>query len=352
MGLDRFNLESEGLKVVGWLDVALPRLLVNAVRVSAEEPEKYGVLLEATEPVLPGPRRSQLELDRIRGDATVIFEGPLNRQALNSGIPFVDAVDLRSLRFERDGQSADVAGRLGVDRQGYLSGKLTVAFSSPALLPEFLEATRLADRLDPLVSLAISSLANQSGPLKVGVTFRNGETLVGPLQTRDRACAEAALVFGRARIRGPAEVRRRDVLPGIDDPPADRAGSGEIIEEHVAVAGADRPLKREKLFGETAEDLQRCVAVMKEHVAPHRWVRRGDAGEVAKTGSGIFDDFALGDAAHIVSHTHHGVGDQVRGMGGDCEHEIVVIGLHDLHVRAKRLPEGCDPVDILLRRVW
>ena len=184
LGLDRFNVEGGELKASGWLRAALPRILINAQRVSEQEPERYGVILEATEPVLPGPRGAELELDLVRGDATVIFDAPLDRHALTGPAPLVDALDLRSLRLERDGQSLEAAGRLEVDAAGFLSGDVQLAFSTPALLPEFLAVTGLAEQLDPLVQLALSRLATQSGPLTVGMVFRDGQTLLGPLRTR------------------------------------------------------------------------------------------------------------------------------------------------------------------------
>ena len=68
------------------------------------------------------------------------------------------------------------------------------------------------------------------------------------------------------------------------------------------VAGADRPLQGEKLLGEPAEDLQSGVLVVQEHVAPHDRIGGGDTGEVAKSGGGILDDLAVGDAPQVICH--------------------------------------------------
>ncbi len=107
----------------------------------------------------------------------------------------------------------------------------------------------------------------------------------------------------------------------------------------VAIAGADRPLQREKLFGEAAEDFQRRLFVVKEDVAPHGRVGGGNPREIAETGGGIFDDLAIGHAPQIVGHAHHRIGDEVRRVAGDSEDKIVVIGVHLVDIRSHPFPK-------------
>jgi len=71
-------------------------------------------------------------------------------------------------------------------------------------------------------------------------------------------------------------------LARIDDAPADGAGAGEIVMQHLTIAGADRPLQREELFGEAAEDLQGRILIGQKHIAPHGRITGGNAGKVAK----------------------------------------------------------------------
>ena len=61
--------------------------------------------------------------------------------------------------------------------------------------------------------------------------------------------ARSALAFLSAKIRCIG------ILARIYDAAADGAGSGEIIMQHLTIASSDRPLQREKLFGEAPENL-------------------------------------------------------------------------------------------------
>src|SRR5579862_4330624 len=100
-------------------------------------------------------------------------------------------------------------------------------------------------------------------------------------------------------LRIAAEVRRGGVLAGVDDPAADGAGAGEEVEQRVAVAPADRALKRAQILAETAQHFEHRLLVVQEHVAPHRGIRRRDAREIAEAAGRVFDHLALGDARQI-----------------------------------------------------
>ena len=47
---------------------------------------------------------------------------------------------------------------------------------------------------------------------------------------------------------------------------------------------------------------------------------------------------------HFVGGADDGVGDQMRQMAGDGEHQIVVIGRHGFHIGAEQAPERGEPV--------
>src|SRR3546814_6701733 len=91
-------------------------------------------------------------------------------------------------------------------------------------------------------------------------------------------------------FRSPAEIGPRIVLTLIDDAAPDRARARKQVEQRIAVVPADRALQRRHILGEALQHLQHRFLVGQEDVAPHRRVRRGDPGEVAKAAGRIFDE--------------------------------------------------------------
>ena len=136
-----------------------------------------------------------------------------------------------------------------------------------------------------------------------------------------------------------AEIRRGQILADVDDAFADGAGARELLEQGVAVAVADRLGQRRDVLVEAAEHFQHRVLVGEEHVAPHGRVGGGDAGEIAEAAGGKFQHFRARHVLHFVGGADDGVGDQMRQMAGDGEHQVVVIGGHGLHIGAEQAPE-------------
>ena len=99
---------------------------------------------------------------------------------------------------------------------------------------------------------------------------------------------------------------------------------GEKVEQRVAIAPADGLLQAGQVLGEAAEDFEHRLLVVHEDVAPHGRVGSGDAGEIAKARGREFDDLLLGDALQVVDRAHDIVGDKVRHMRGDGQHEVVM----------------------------
>ena len=55
------------------------------------------------------------------------------------------------------------------------------------------------------------------------------------------------------------------------------------------------------------------------------------------------ENFSTSESRHfakLVGGADDGVGDQMRQMAGDGEHQVVVIGRHGLHIGAEQAPEG------------
>ena len=134
-----------------------------------------------------------------------------------------------------------------------------------------------------------------------------------------------------------AEIGRRRNLARFDDAAADRARSCEMIEQGLAVAAADRARQLREVFVEGAEHFQHRVLVGEEHVPPHGRIGRRDAGEIAKAAGGKFEHFRARHLAELVGGADDRIGDQVRQMTGDRQHQIVVRGRHRLrHWRRAR----------------
>ena len=74
-----------------------------------------------------------------------------------------------------------------------------------------------------------------------------------------------------------------------------------------------------------AEHLQHRVLVVQEDVAPHGRVGGGDAGEVAEAAGRELDHLRLRDRLEIRRRADDVVGDEMRHVAGDGEHEVVVL---------------------------
>src|ERR1700682_1249580 len=126
-----------------------------------------------------------------------------------------------------------------------------------------------------------------------------------------------------------AKIRRRRVQVELDHAAADGAALGEDVIQRVGVAVAHGARQGREILVEAAEHFQHRLFVVYENVAPHGRIGRGNAGEIAKAAGGIFQDFRLGDVTQIECGADDVVGDQVRDVAGDSEHQIVMLRRHD-----------------------
>ena len=118
-----------------------------------------------------------------------------------------------------------------------------------------------------------------------------------------------------------------EILADLDDAAADGAGAGEVLEQRFAVAAADRAGELRQILVEGAEHFQHGFLVVQEHVAPHRRVGRRDAGEIAKAAGGELDHLRRRHLRQFVGGADDGVGDQMRQMAGDRQHQVMMIGV-------------------------
>jgi hypothetical protein len=165
------------------------------------------------------------------------------------------------------------------------------------------------------------------------------------------------LLYCRSRLSGrfvvaAPEVGAGIVLAHLDDRAADRAGAGEMVEQGLAIALADRLLQFGQVFGEDLQHGEHGVAVVEEHVAPHRRVGGGDTGEIAETPGRILDHLALGHFFKVRSGAHDGIGDEVGQVAGHCQHEVVMGRFHHLDFGAEPFPERADTRDRLVRSAF
>ena len=107
----------------------------------------------------------------------------------------------------------------------------------------------------------------------------------------------------------------------------------------VGLTPADGARQRLQVFGEAAEDLQHRVLVGDEDVAPHGRVGGGDAGEVAEAAGRVLHHLGLGDLLHVGGGADDIVGDQVRQVAGDGQHQVVMAIVHLVDIGAQRTPE-------------
>src|SRR5258708_20857454 len=114
-----------------------------------------------------------------------------------------------------------------------------------------------------------------------------------------------------------AEVGRRGILTDLDDATADRAGAGEMLEQRLAVAAADRARQLGEILVEGAKHFQHRVLVGQEYVAPHVRVGGRDAGEVVKAARGEFYYLFCLLLSKLVCGAVGVVGDQLRPITGD-----------------------------------
>ena len=113
-------------------------------------------------------------------------------------------------------------------------------------------------------------------------------------------------------------------------------------EQSFAVATAYHSLQRGQIFVESAEHLQHGVLVMQEDVPPHRRVGGGDPSEIAKSAGRELDHLRAGDLLEIGRRANNIIGDEMRHMAGDREHQVVVGRAHHLDMRSQRFPERPD----------
>ena len=118
-----------------------------------------------------------------------------------------------------------------------------------------------------------------------------------------------------------------------------------MIEQRLAVAAPHRPRQRRQVFVEAAEHLQHGVLVGEEHVAPHGRIGRRDPREVAEAAGRELQHLGSRHLGKLIGGADDGVGDQMRQMAGDAQHQVMVVGRHGFDIGAELPPERRELLD-------
>ncbi|MBV0912612.1 DUF2125 domain-containing protein [Anianabacter salinae] len=124
-------------------------------------------------------------VQRMRIDATVGFDAPWNRFAIEDRRPQVTRIELREMQARWGEMDLRLAGELDVDAAGVPTGKITVRAENWRQMFDMARAAGLIpDMLAPTAERGLAALAGMSGQpetLDAPLTFRNGIVAFGPI---------------------------------------------------------------------------------------------------------------------------------------------------------------------------
>jgi len=185
--LDHANLVIKGIELradSGWTLRAGTALV--AIRQQVGQPGVQELGLDIQKLTLPpeglarigaGPGAPGI-MQRLRLDAALRFDKPLDRFALKGAPPHLRGVTLKSVRITWGDMTLTGAGAIAIDRRGRLSGKMTLRASNwqraLRLIPmPGKQATRL--------KLVLAALIDANGDLNVTLGVRDGQMFAGAL---------------------------------------------------------------------------------------------------------------------------------------------------------------------------
>ena len=286
------RLDTPRLSLPDGATLALSQILLDVVPV-AGVPHQQDITLDAGDIALPPEAKAMLDpkgaLPDLVKDLHLGLRADLDRPLdlrSTEAPPRLTALTLRDCRLIWGPMRITASGQLHLDAEGRPEGqiRLTIRDWQP-LIDMAVAQGLLKPGIAPTVSNMMAALANSggdSGEATLPLDLGGGMLSLGPLPLASLPRpADIGITQGRlAPALGAlaAEIGGGGVLPGLDDAAADRTGAGEIVEQLIAVAHADRALQRKQLLGEAAEDVQHGLAVGQEHVAPHRRDRRPRSG--------------------------------------------------------------------------
>lgn len=122
-------------------------------------------------------------------DASVTFDAPWDRHAIETGRPNITALDLHVLKSKWGSLELWLAGQLRIDSQGRPTGRLTLKARNWREILDLLTGAgwipdQLAGPLESGLDL-VALLAGSSKTLDVPLTFRDGKMRLGPIPLGD-----------------------------------------------------------------------------------------------------------------------------------------------------------------------
>ena len=133
---------------------------------------------------------------------------------------------------------------------------------------------------------------------------------------------------------GPAEIGGLGVLARLDDPAADGAGAGEQRFERRAVVPADHALERGK-SSEKRPSISSTASLLFRNTSRH--MTGSEAAMRVKSRKPPAENLItspIGDLLQVGGGADDVVGDEVRHVAGDGEHDVVMLGVHRLDLGA------------------
>jgi hypothetical protein len=125
------------------------------------------------------------EIETLRIDATMGFDAPWDRFAIERARPGITEVDLREVHASWGEMDLRVAGQLDVDRAGVPTGQITIRAEN---WRQMLEVARRAglvpSALEGTVAGVLEMVAGMSGQpdtIDAPLNFRNGRVAFGPI---------------------------------------------------------------------------------------------------------------------------------------------------------------------------
>ena len=192
--LDHSNVVLDGLvltSTAGWS--AQVDSLLFATRRTAARPQSHDIGVEATAIRLPDTLSDRLDpagllprtVDRLKIDAAIGLDAPLDRTAIETARPAITRIDLNLLQANWGQLELWATGDLQIDASGLPTGTVTIKAQNwremlrigvaTGWIPEALQST-LEAGLEPLASLSGSSQT-----LDAPLTFADGKVALGPI---------------------------------------------------------------------------------------------------------------------------------------------------------------------------